>query len=60
MRVEQQQAVQLDHVGPRADFEEVQRQFRIGEIQARVARYSDVVALLQALGGGWWNRADVR
>ncbi|WP_157654735.1 hypothetical protein [Burkholderia ubonensis] len=38
----------------------MQRQFRIAEIQARVTRYSDVVALLQALGGGWWNRADVR
>lgn len=24
--------------------------------QARANRYSDTVALLQALGGGWWNR----
>lgn len=24
--------------------------------QARAARYSDTAALLQALGGGWWNR----
>jgi NodT family efflux transporter outer membrane factor (OMF) lipoprotein len=25
-------------------------------IQAQAARYSDAVALFQALGGGWWNR----
>ena len=28
-------------------------------VQARAARYSDTVALFQALGGGWWNRRDV-
>jgi NodT family efflux transporter outer membrane factor (OMF) lipoprotein len=27
--------------------------------QARAGRYADTVALFQALGGGWWNRADV-
>ena len=27
--------------------------------QARANRYSDTAALLQALGGGWWNRHDV-
>jgi NodT family efflux transporter outer membrane factor (OMF) lipoprotein len=26
-------------------------------IQAQANRYSDTVALFQALGGGWWNRA---
>jgi outer membrane protein TolC len=26
--------------------------------QARAARLSDTAALYQALGGGWWNRAD--
>jgi outer membrane protein TolC len=25
-------------------------------VQARAARFSDTVALFQALGGGWWNR----
>jgi outer membrane protein TolC len=25
-------------------------------VQAQAARYSDTVALFQALGGGWWNR----
>jgi outer membrane protein TolC len=27
--------------------------------QARAGRYTDTVALFQALGGGWWNRSDV-
>ena len=29
-------------------------------VQARAAQYADTVALFQALGGGWWNRADVK
>ena len=28
-------------------------------VQAQAARYADAAALFQALGGGWWNRADV-
>jgi NodT family efflux transporter outer membrane factor (OMF) lipoprotein len=31
----------------------------IAVVQARAARLGDVVALYQALGGGWWNRQDV-
>jgi len=31
----------------------------LGTVQARTGRYSDTVALFQALGGGWWNREDV-
>lgn len=31
----------------------------INLVQARANRYSDTAALFQALGGGWWNRADV-
>jgi len=27
-------------------------------VQARAARLSDAAALLQALGGGWWNRVE--
>ncbi len=27
-------------------------------VQAQAARLSDTVALFQALGGGWWNRAE--
>lgn len=34
-------------------------QARIAMIQARANRLSDTVALFQALGGGWWNRADL-
>lgn len=32
-------------------------QARLAYVQAEAARYSDTVALFQALGGGWWNRA---
>lgn len=32
---------------------------RLNLIQAQSVRLGDTVALYQALGGGWWNRADV-
>jgi outer membrane protein TolC len=32
---------------------------RLNLIVARAARFTDTVALFQALGGGWWNRVDV-
>lgn len=32
----------------------------IGRLQAQAARYADTVALFQALGGGWWNRAETK
>jgi outer membrane protein TolC len=28
-------------------------------IQAQANRHADTAALFQALGGGWWNRADL-
>lgn len=31
----------------------------LARVKAQAARYSDTTALFQALGGGWWNRADV-
>ena len=31
----------------------------LARVRAQGARYSDTVALFQALGGGWWNRNDV-
>jgi NodT family efflux transporter outer membrane factor (OMF) lipoprotein len=31
---------------------------RLNRVKAQAARYSDTVALMQALGGGWWNRND--
>ncbi len=35
------------------------QQARIGQINAQARRYADTAALFQALGGGWWNRADL-
>jgi NodT family efflux transporter outer membrane factor (OMF) lipoprotein len=32
---------------------------RLNLITVRAARFTDTVALFQALGGGWWNRTDV-
>lgn len=34
------------------------QQARINEVRATASRYTDSVTLFQALGGGWWNRAD--
>ncbi|NWA35593.1 efflux transporter outer membrane subunit [Pseudomonas sp. C6002] len=31
----------------------------LARVRAQASRYSDTTALFQALGGGWWNRADV-
>jgi NodT family efflux transporter outer membrane factor (OMF) lipoprotein len=31
----------------------------IGLVRARAARFTDIVALYTALGGGWWNRNDL-
>jgi outer membrane protein TolC len=33
-------------------------QAEIQVVQARAARLADTAALFQALGGGWWNRAE--
>lgn len=33
-------------------------QVRVARVQAQAARYADTAALFQALGGGWWQRAD--
>jgi len=39
--------------------EQTYQQARIGLVQAQANRFADTAALFQALGGGWWNRADV-
>ena len=39
--------------------EQAYQQARIGLVQAQANRYVDTAALFQALGGGWWNRADL-
>jgi NodT family efflux transporter outer membrane factor (OMF) lipoprotein len=39
--------------------EQSYQQAVINLVQAQSNRYADTAALFQALGGGWWNRADV-
>ena len=39
--------------------EQTYQQALINLVQAQSNRYADTAALFQALGGGWWNRADI-
>ena len=39
--------------------EQAYQQTRITLVQAQANRYADSAALFQALGGGWWHRADL-
>jgi len=39
--------------------EQAYQQARINLVQAQANRYSDTAALFQALGGGWWHRAEM-
>jgi NodT family efflux transporter outer membrane factor (OMF) lipoprotein len=39
--------------------EQAALQARLSLVQAQASRYADTVALFQALGGGWWHRADL-
>jgi len=39
--------------------EQSYQQALINLVQAQSSRYADTAALFQALGGGWWNRADI-
>ena len=39
--------------------EQMYQQAVISLAQAQANRYLDTAALFQALGGGWWNRADI-
>ncbi len=38
--------------------EQTYQQATLAVVQARANRYADTAALYQALGGGWWNRAE--
>ena len=40
--------------------EQTELQAKLTLIQAQSSRLSDTAALFQALGGGWWNRGDVK
>jgi NodT family efflux transporter outer membrane factor (OMF) lipoprotein len=39
--------------------EQAYQQALLNLVQAQANRYADTVALFQALGGGWWHRADL-
>jgi len=39
--------------------EQTYQSARLALVSAQAARFTDTVALFQALGGGWWNRTDV-
>jgi outer membrane protein TolC len=39
--------------------EQTYQQSTINLVQAQANRYADTAALFQALGGGWWNRAEL-
>jgi NodT family efflux transporter outer membrane factor (OMF) lipoprotein len=39
--------------------EQIYQEALINLVQAQANRYADTAALFQALGGGWWNRADI-
>ena len=39
--------------------EQMYQQAVLNLAQAQANRYADTAALFQALGGGWWNRADI-
>ena len=40
------------------DAEQAYRQAVISHVQAEAVRFLDSTALFEALGGGWWNRAE--
>jgi len=40
--------------------EQSYQQGLINLVQAEANRYADTAALFQALGGGWWHRADLQ
>jgi NodT family efflux transporter outer membrane factor (OMF) lipoprotein len=40
--------------------EQAYQQARISLIQAQANRFADTAALFQALGGGWWHRAELQ
>jgi NodT family efflux transporter outer membrane factor (OMF) lipoprotein len=39
--------------------EQAYQQARISLVQVQASRYADTAALFQALGGGWWHRAEL-
>ncbi|MGA9451248.1 MAG: hypothetical protein WBW41_07885 [Verrucomicrobiia bacterium] len=41
------------------NVKQTNQQTVINLVQAQANRYADTAALFQALGGGWWHRADL-
>jgi NodT family efflux transporter outer membrane factor (OMF) lipoprotein len=39
--------------------EQLYQSARLSLVSAQAARFTDTAALMQALGGGWWHRADI-
>jgi NodT family efflux transporter outer membrane factor (OMF) lipoprotein len=39
--------------------EQAYQQARLSQVQAEADRFTDTVALFQALGGGWWHRPEL-
>ncbi len=39
--------------------EQLYQSARLSLVSAQAARFTDTVALMQALGGGWWHRTDI-
>jgi NodT family efflux transporter outer membrane factor (OMF) lipoprotein len=56
-----QRRVQDGYAGSLAllSAEQGYQQARITVVQAQASRYADTAALFQALGGGWWHRANL-
>jgi outer membrane protein TolC len=44
---------------PLLSAEQTYQQALLTLVQTQATRYADTAALFQALGGGWWNRADL-
>ena len=42
------------------DAQQTYQQALLNVVQARANRHADTAALFQALGGGWWNRSDIK
>ena len=40
--------------------EQTYQQARLNLVQAQASRFADTAALFQALGGGWWNRPELK
>ena len=39
--------------------EQAYQQARLSLVQAEASRFTDTVALFQALGGGWWHQPEL-